>query len=257
MSKSLEQLIEDANKNKRVAWNTMPLITNKAKTANLNTLKRLINARPRVGLNSIRHTLKQVYIQRYVANQGKTFENRQLMYNKGDADMQQYLFWGIRIGLQGMFYAEASKIELKPPMKLKVTNILTETGDVFPNVTLEIYEGNKLVTYEECQFTAPWNLVLESGATNNSYQGQGWGTFIRALAIYIARKTGKIKYVNQISKNVRRMRPGKRPPSATIMNRLGLNILPGKDPMNSTLEFRGVNINRARVNNIVKNKIIL
>lgn len=254
---SLENLVLHANKTRTLYTNKTlgELIVSKAQTANMNTLKKIINSRTG-GLNAIKSMFKQIYNKRYLANKVKTLENKQLEYNKGNKDIRQMLYLDIRIGLQNIFYKEALKIKLKPPMKLVVENVLTETGTIFPNVTLQIYDqNNQLVTYEECQFSAPWELVLETGETF-LYPKQGWGTFIRALAIYIAKMTGKIRYVSQISKNIRRMRPGGRPPSATIMNKLGLNILPGKDPKNNTLEFRGTNINRTKVNTIVKNKIL-
>ena len=251
---SLEALIEQA-KNKSLNWALRQQIINKAKTVNLSTLKNVINKRP-AGLNSIKANLKKVYVARYINNKAKTFENKQLEYSKGDADIKAYLFWDIRIGLQNLFTAEAKKITLKPPMTLKVHNIVTETSYQSPNVTLEIFDENKkLVTYLNCEFTGPWDLILAEGETF-SHHRQGWGLFIRGLAIYLAKKTGKIKYIHQVSKNTKRLRPGKRPPSALLMNKLGFNRLPGQDPANKTLEFRGLNMNRTNVNTIVRNRIM-
>jgi len=251
---SLEALIEQA-KNKSLNWALRQQIMNKAKTVNLSTLKNVINKRP-AGLNSIKANLKKVYVARYLNNKAKTFENQQLEYSKGDADIKAYLFWNIRIGLQNLFTAEAKKITLKSPMTLKVHNIVTETSYQFPNVTLEIFDENKkLVTYLNCEFTGPWDLILAEGETF-SHHRQGWGLFIRALAIYLAKKTGKIKYIHQVSKNTKRLRPGNRPPSALLMNKLGFNRLPGQDPSNKTLEFRGLNMNRTKVNTIVRNRIM-
>lgn len=251
---SLDVLIEQA-KNKKLNWALRQQIVNKAMTVNLNTLKNAINKRPD-GLNSIRANLKKVYVKRYINNKAKTFEKQQLEYSKGDPDIKAYLFWGIRIGLQNLFTAEAKKITLKPPMTLKVHNSLKETSDEFPSVTLEIFDENKkLVTYLNCEFTGPWDLILANGETF-SHHRQGWGLFIRALAIYLAKKTGKIKYIHQVSKNTKGLRPGKRPPSALLMNKLGFNRLPGKDPSNNTLEFRGLNMNRTNVNTIVRNRIM-
>jgi len=253
---TIEQLIKETNNNRRLLYKHTPLIINKARTANLNTLQKIINSRSNRPPFNIRYNLKQIYVQRYVANRAKTLENKQLLYNKGDRDFQGYLFMGIRVALQERFYREASKIQLKPPMILKVTNNLTTNGNKDINVTFEIRDGANMVSSLECQFQPSGTLVLERMDTSPSYQGQHWATFLGALAIYIAKKTGVFKYVQAISKNVQRMRPGKRPPSASVLNRLGVVKVPGKDPKNNTLEFHGANINKTIVNNFVRNKII-
>ena len=202
--------------------------------------------------------LKQVYILRYIKNRGSTFANRQSIYNKGDKDIQNYLRMGIRLDLQDKFAAEASTIKLKPPMTLAVRNIKTETSETFPNVTLEISQDKTLVARLECQFDAPWDLILEKGETFNLSR-QGWGLFIRALAVYIAKKTGSIKHAIQISTNPRRIVTANgRPPVAHLMNKLGFKINTGKNIRQPNLEFRGLAINTAnmsKINSILKNRI--
>jgi len=259
MNKSLEQLIQVANQNPYLLYSNQKLVNNirtKATNANLNTLKRIINSRTGT-LNSLKSFLKQMYIQRYIKNRGSTFANRQGIYNKGDKDIQNYLRMGIRLELQDKFAAEASKIQLKPPMTLAVRNIKTENGETFPNVTLDIYQDKTLVARLECQFDAPWELILEKGETFN-LQRKGWGLFMRALAVYIAKKTGSIKRATQISANPRRIVTANgRPPVASLMNQLGFNINTGKNTRQPNLEFRKFNMmtNMSKINSIVKNRI--
>jgi hypothetical protein len=223
--KSLTELIQDANKNPYLLYSNQKLVNNirtKANSANLNTLKNIINSRTGT-LNSLKSFLKQVYILRYIKNRGSTFANRQGIYNKGDKDIQNYLRMGIRLELQDKFAAEASKIRLKPPMTLAARNIKTENGETF-------------------------NL-----------QRKGWGLFMRALAVYIAKKTGSIKRATQISTNPRRIVTANgRPPVAHLMNKLGFKINTGKNIRQPNLEFRGLAINTAnmsKINSIVKNRI--
>jgi hypothetical protein len=258
MNKSLEQLIHDANKNPYLLYSNQKLVSNitkKANAANLNTLKTIINGRTGT-LNSLKSFLKQVYIQRYIKNKGSTFANRQDIYNRGDKDIQNYLRMGIRLELQDKFAAEASRIKLKPPMTLVVRNIKIENGETFPNVTLEIYQDKTLVARLECQFDAPWYLILEKGETFN-LQRKGWGLFIRALAVYIAKKTGSIKRATQISTNPKRIvTTNGRPPVASLMNKLGFNTNTGKNIKQPNLEFRKFNMtNMSKIKSIVKNRI--
>jgi len=105
------------------------------------------------------------------------------------------------------------------------------------------YYGKTSVARQSCYLDGP-EIYLESGRTNINYRRQGFGTQIRAIILWCAKRAG-YKTAFQTSMfltNSNRSR--NRPPSAYIMNRLGFNKLNSQNENNTTTEYRSMNLNR-------------
>jgi len=111
------------------------------------------------------------------------------------------------------------------------------------------YYGKLSVARQSCYLDGP-EIYLESGRTNINYRRRGFGTQIRAIILWCAKRAG-YKTAFQTSMfltNSNRSR--NRPPSAYIMNKLGFNTYKNNKIMNSlnanntTTEYRSMNLNR-------------
>ena len=105
-------------------------------------------------------------------------------------------------------------------------------------VEIELYKNKVWVASVEMKFkfgdnTTAW---IEGGRTAAGYQRQGFGTWLRALCVHLAKKAG-VSHIFQFSKNINRV-GSDRPPSAYIMNKLGFDKLNFKDPMHPKTEMR-------------------
>lgn len=107
---------------------------------------------------------------------------------------------------------------------------------------VNMYYGNKSVAHVQCNLEAPNHIIhLELGRTNKNYRRQGYGTQIRAIILWCAKRAGyKLAFQDSIfMANSNTSRP--RPPSAYIMNKLGFNH---QNRNNNGSEHRYLNLNR-------------
>ena len=88
---------------------------------------------------------------------------------------------------------------------------------------------------------------LASGRTYTNFQRRGLGTKLRAIVLVAAYGAGFKKAV-QTSTNVNKMRPGQRPISAYIMNKLGFRIerVHGNLSENRTLNMNNNSIRKIK-----------
>lgn len=147
------------------------------------------------------------------------------------------------------FCAAARLVKLVEPYTLKVEPI--NLNGV--SVELMVYKDNVWVGSVNVRPEAPDTVWIDSGYTPFKYRRQGVGTWLRALVVDIA-KDLKIREVLQFSKNTNHL-SSNRPPSAYIMNKLGFNKLPFRDPMHPKTEFRSINTSRANVKRFLKNVV--
>ena len=119
------------------------------------------------------------------------------------------------------FIREVKSFPMKEPFKLTAEY----TGD--NSVTIKLYlskNNNKknFVSYETCVAFNPV-LYLESGRTQEGYRRKGYGTWIRAVATWCAKRAG-FKQVRQASSFLTNTPKTQRPTSAYIMNKLGFKF---------------------------------
>jgi len=109
------------------------------------------------------------------------------------------------------------------------------------------YYGNKSVATQSCMLDGN-EIYLENGRTNMNYRRQGFGTQIRSIILWCAKRAGykKAYQTSMFMVNSNKSRP--RPPSAYIMNKLGFKN--GNSPFNNnfnmnnkTTEYRYLNLN--------------
>jgi hypothetical protein len=117
-------------------------------------------------------------------------------------------------------------------------------------VELELYKDGNWVASVRMKFNYGDNTTawIDSGRTAETYKRQGYGTWLRALCVHIAKKAG-IEHIHQLSKNVNHLSRN-RPPSAYIMNKLGFTRLPFRDPR---IEWRVLNTKNVNMSRFFKN----
>ena len=96
-------------------------------------------------------------------------------------------------------------------------------------------------------------IILDRGRTFLKFRKQNLGTILRAIVVWSAKKSGFAK-ASQTSTNLNKTRPGKRPLSALIMNKLGFSI----NKVHTNLsENRSLNLTRntPKLNNILREYI--
>lgn len=109
------------------------------------------------------------------------------------------------------------------------------------------YYGDKSVATQSCTLDGD-AIYLENGRTNMNYRRQGFGTQIRAIILWCAKRAGyKTAYqTSMFMYNSNKSRP--RPPSAYIMNKLGFKTVPPtvvlNNMNNNRTEHRFLNLRR-------------
>jgi len=134
---------------------------------------------------------------------------------------------------------------IKEPFKISATSL----SDGRIQVTMYKEKEPVSVLKVICKYVF---LTFDQGYTYEKYRRCGYGTWIRALVAWAAKRTGYIE-ITQRSVNIERLStaPNKRPPSAFIMNKLGFRpnyrMIPGR------AENRSLNLrkNTPQINAIV------
>jgi len=116
-------------------------------------------------------------------------------------------------------------------------------------MSVEFYYGNKSVSHQTCLLDGS-DIHLESGRTNFNQRRKGYGTNIRAIILWCAKRAG-YKKAHQISMFMTNSNTSRhRPPSAYIMNRLGfkhqvsggIRSANSNSNNNTTSEYRELNL---------------
>ena len=114
---------------------------------------------------------------------------------------------------------------------------------------VKMYYGTTMVARLQCVLDGS-KLFIELGRTNASYRRRGFGTQIRAIVLWCAKRAG-YKRADQDSMFMSNSNTSRsRPPSAYIMNKLGFGFANKNSNSNSnsnsnnSSEHRVLNLNR-------------
>lgn len=110
-------------------------------------------------------------------------------------------------------------------------------------MVVNYYYGNTSVARQTCYLDGP-EVYLESGRTNINYRRRGFGTQIRAIILWCAKRAGYTTAFQTSMFMTNSNKSRNRPPSAYIMNKLGFNKSSNMNENNKTTELRSMNLNR-------------
>lgn len=123
----------------------------------------------------------------------------------------------------------------------------------YETIKITMSHGNAEVGYLLCYIDGV-NMWFESGRTFERYRRLGYGTWMRAVAAWCAKKAG-YKRLFQTSTRLTNTPKTARPTSAYIMNKLGFQHTSGNSNNNNNREHRVLNLNQniPHVNAIIRN----
>jgi len=144
------------------------------------------------------------------------------------------------------FVREVNSFPIKAPFIFK-----TEIQDE-GRIKILMFREEDEVAFLKC-ITDGDNMWFEIGRTFENYRSQGYGTWIRAVAAWCAKRAG-YKRIYQTSTRLANTPWTRRPTSAYIMNKLGFNSTNGKTT-HSNKEHRELNLtqNIPNVNAVIRN----
>ena len=145
---------------------------------------------------------------------------------------------------------EIESFSIKAPFRFKVIRSSSS------NITIRMYRGDEEVGFLRC-LTSGLEVWFESGRTYSTYRRLGYGTWMRAVVTWCAKRAGYTS-VHQIASYLNNTPKTNRPTSAYIMNKLGFGYGPRSmvnSPSKSPTEYRILNLSRniPHVNAIIRN----
>jgi len=148
------------------------------------------------------------------------------------------------------FVREVESFPIKTPFRFKVNKSSA-------NITIRMYRGDEEVGFVRCLTTPGLEVWFESGRTYSPYRRLGYGTWMRAVVAWCAKRAGYTS-VHQIASYLNNTPKTNRPTSAYIMNKLGFGYGPRSmvnSPSKSPTEYRILNLTRniPQVNAIIRN----
>ena len=145
------------------------------------------------------------------------------------------------------FINELESFPIKEPLRFK-TSILN-TGAIL----ISMVNGDILVAYLRC-YEDGTDIWFALGRTIEGYRRLGYGTWIRAVAAWCAKRAG-YKKIYQTASRMMNTPATLRPTSAYIMNKLGFEHWNNHTINDKNRESRVLNLTRniTKVNAIIRN----
>jgi hypothetical protein len=144
-----------------------------------------------------------------------------------------------------VFAREVETFPIRKPFQFKTEQIDSK------RVIIYFYNENKnYVAYQVC-YVDPPEMWLESGRTEENYRRRGYGTWIRAVAAWCAKRAG-FKKIHQTSSFLTNTPKTNRPTSAYIMNKLGFKHENSQNGSSSEFRYLNLNQNIPEVNAIIR-----
>lgn len=145
------------------------------------------------------------------------------------------------------FVREVNSFPIKEPFSFKTE--LEDEG----RIKILMFRGGDEVAFLKC-LTDGNQMWFEMGRTYENFRSQGYGTWIRAVAAWCAKRAG-YKKIFQTSTRLSNTPWTRRPTSAYIMNKLGFNSTNGNANNSNNREHRELNLsqNITNVNAIIRN----